>query len=103
MNISVASTKIIAIAPGELRDMNDEIDMPIGFPNLQGNVNPALKNLNFMPPLYLNSSVNGADGLDTGSLAASSFNLVNRRFTWAITTKAISLYSNAFPVPTVGL
>ena len=101
MNISVASTKIIAIAPGQARDRNDEIDMPIGFPNLQGNVNPATLNLNFMPPLYLNSGVNGANGLDTGSLAASSNYLI-----WLIgdsrgynnTAGLISLYSNAFPI-----
>ena len=77
LNISAASTTIIAIAPGQARDSNDNIDMPVGFPNLQGNVlNPATLNLNFMPPLYLNSGVNGANGLDTGSLAASSNYLI---------------------------
>ena len=41
MNISVASTTVLAIAPGQCRDSDDTIDMPIGYPNLQGNTLPA--------------------------------------------------------------
>lgn len=72
MNLSAASTTVIAIAPGQCRDMNDVIDMPIGFPNLQGNVVPPVQNLNYYAPLYINSAVNGANGLDAGTLAVST-------------------------------
>jgi hypothetical protein len=101
MNISVASNTVIAIAPGQARDMNDNIDMPIGFPNLQGNTYPATLNLNYIPPIYLNSAVTGANGLDQGTLAASSNYLI-----WLIgdsrgynqVAGLISLYSNAYPL-----
>jgi hypothetical protein len=72
MNISVASTTILAIAPGQCRDSNDVIDMPIGYPNLAGNTYPAIQFQNYMPPLFVSSAVNGANGLDTGTIAAST-------------------------------
>lgn len=83
MNISIASTTVIAIAPGQCRDMNDNIDMPISFPGYQGDpfgsnlvsqqgIVPPILFQNYQQPLYLNSAVNGANGLDQGSLAASS-------------------------------
>lgn len=72
LNISVASTKILAIAPGQARDSNDNIDMPVGFPNLQGNTLPVSQFQNYSPPLLINALVNGANGLDVGSLIASA-------------------------------
>jgi hypothetical protein len=83
MNVSVASTTVIAIAPGQCRDQNDAIDME------------------YDSALYLNSAVNGAGGLDTGSLAASSNYLI-----WAIADSSnkhpnsglISLQSNVAPL-----
>lgn len=72
LNISIASTTILAIAPGQARDMNDVIDMPVGFPNLEGITMPATRFQNYMPPLLINSAVNGANGLDQGTLAAST-------------------------------
>jgi hypothetical protein len=101
MNISVASNTVIAIAPGQARDMNDEIDMPIGYPNLQGNVYPAPQYQNYLPPIFINSAVNGANGLDTGTLAASSNYLIyvigdSRGYNQ--TAGLLSLYSNAYPV-----
>lgn len=72
LNISVASTTVLAIAPGQARDSMDMIDMPVSFPNLQGVTNPTVLFQNYQQPLYLNSAVNGANGLDTGSLAAST-------------------------------
>ena len=63
LNLSVASTTVLAIAPGQARDMNDNIDMAVGFSDLQGNVGPA--------PLFINTAVNGANGLDQGALAAA--------------------------------
>jgi hypothetical protein len=63
LNLSVASTTVLAIAPGQARDMNDVIDMAVGFSDLQGNVGPA--------PLFINTAVNGANGLDQGALAVA--------------------------------
>ncbi len=54
MNLSVASTTVMAIAPGQCRDSNDVMDIP------------------FDEPFYINSAVVGAGGLDTGTLAAST-------------------------------
>lgn len=71
LNISVASTTVLAIAPGQCRDSNDNIDMPVGFPNLQGNTVPATLFQGYIPGLLINSAVNGANGLDAGTLAAS--------------------------------
>ena len=101
MNISAASTTVIAIAPGQARDMNDNIDMPISFPNLQGDVVPSILNLGYQQPIFINSAVNGANGLDQGTLAASSNYLV-----WLIgdsrgykpVAGLLSLYSNAYPL-----
>jgi hypothetical protein len=72
LNVSVAANKILAIAPGQARDSNDQIDMAVGFPTLQGVTNPPLLFENFMQPLYVNAAVNGVNGLDQGSLIAST-------------------------------
>jgi len=72
MNISYASTTIVAIAPGQCRDGSDNIDMAIGYPNLQGAVLPAIQFQNYMPGLLVNSAVVGANGLDQGTIAAST-------------------------------
>lgn len=101
MNISVASNTVIAIAPGQCRDMNNDVDMPISFPNLQGNTYPPILFQNYLQPLFINSAVNGANGLDTGTLAASSNYLVyvigdSRGYNQ--TAGLLSLYSNAAPI-----
>ncbi len=46
--------------------------MPVSFPNLQGNTFPATQFQNYLPPLFINSAVNGVNGLDTGTIAAST-------------------------------
>lgn len=71
MNISVASTTVLAIAPGQCRDSDDTIDMPIGYPNLQGNTVPATLFAGYIPGLLINSAVVGANGIDQGTLGAS--------------------------------
>jgi hypothetical protein len=93
LNVSVASTTILAIAPGQARDSSDNIDMPVGFPTLQGNIYPA--------PLFINAAVNGANGLDQGTLATAQAYAV-----WLIgdsrgynpVAGLLSLASNAFPL-----
>lgn len=72
LNISIASTTMLAIAPGQARDSTDNIDMPVSYPNLQGAVLPAVQFQNYMPGLLINSAVVGANGLDQGTIAAST-------------------------------
>lgn len=126
LTISVASNTVIAIAPGQARDSMNNIDMPVGFANLEGVTNPGSfypQTAHYGPipglvettpvqysgypvpytsqPLYINTAVVGANGLDKGTLAASSFYTI-----WLIgdsrninpVAGIISLYSNAFPL-----
>lgn len=87
MNVSVASNTVIAIAPGQCRDSNDNIDIP------------------FPLPYYINSAVVGAGGLDSGTLAASTNYSI-----WAIADSSgkkqpaalISLWSNVAPLLPLG-
>lgn len=83
MNLSVASTTVMAIAPGQCRDRNDNIDME------------------YDTALYLNSAVIGAGGMDFGVLLASTnYNI------WAIADSSgklpnsglISLQANVAPL-----
>lgn len=105
LNISAASTTVLAIAPGQARDSNDNIDMPVGFPNLQGNTLPAPAASLQSLPIFVSSLVNGANGLDTGAIAASTNYAV-----WLIgdsrgykpVAGLLSLYSNAFPLLPLG-
>ena len=71
MNISVASTTVLAISPGQCRDSDDNIDMPIGYPYLQGNTLPATLFAGYIPGLLINAAVVGANGIDAGALGAS--------------------------------
>jgi hypothetical protein len=72
LNISIYSTTILAIAPGACRDQSNSIDIEVGNANLQGSIVPAPQFQNFQPPILINSAVTGANGLDAGSLAAST-------------------------------
>lgn len=71
LNISVASTTVLAIAPGQTRDSTDSIDMPVSLPNLQGNTVPTVLFQSYSQPLLINAAKTGANGLDTGSLGVS--------------------------------
>src|SRR5271170_2478558 len=101
LNISFASTTVVAIAPGQARDINDVIDMPVRYPKLQGNTNPPVLFQNYLQPLYLNSAVNGVNGLDYGTLAASTqyaFYLIGDSSGYNNVAGLISLTSNAYPL-----
>jgi hypothetical protein len=101
LNVSIASTTVIAIAPGQARDSGDYIDMPVGFPNLQGNTSPALQFQAYMPPLFINSAVNGVNGLDYGTLLASqdyAIYLIGDSRGYNAVAGLLSLTSNAFPL-----
>ena len=87
MNVSVASTSVIAIAPGQCRDSNDNIDIPVSSAE------------------YLNSAVNGVNGLDAGSLAASTNYAVYEIADSSNKLPAaglISLWSNQYPLVPFG-
>jgi len=65
-NATTPNTKL-TITPGVVRDINNVIDMNLG--NFQGQGNQAITaNSNTV----LDATVNGANGLDTGTLAAST-------------------------------
>lgn len=105
MNISPYSTTVLAVAPGACRDMTNSIDIVIGNANLQGNILPAPQFANYQPPILINSAVNGLNGLDTGTIAAST-----QYGIWVIadsrgykTTGAVlSLTSNVGPILPIG-
>lgn len=105
LNISVASTTVLAIAPGQARDSSDNIDMPVGFPNLQGTTAPAIQFQNYMPPLLVNGAVNGANGLDAGSLIATmdyAVYLIGDSRGYNPVAGILSLTSNASPLLPLG-
>src|SRR5574338_349290 len=105
LNISIASTTILAIAPGAARDSSNNIDMVVGLSNLQGNVNPSVLFANYSQPLFLNAGVNGANGLDAGSLAASTqyaVYLIGDSRGYNNVATLLSLTSNANPLLPLG-
>lgn len=105
LKISYASTTVIAIAPGQARDANNIIDMPVGYVNLQGLTNPALQYQNYMPPLLVSTLVNGPNGLDTGAIAASTqyaIFLIGDSRGYNQVAGLLSLTSNAAPIMPLG-
>lgn len=101
LNISVASTTVLAIAPGQARDSNDNIDMPVSFPNLLGNTVPSILPVNYMQPLFINGAVNGANGLDSGSLIATmdyAIYLIGDSRQIKPVAGLLSLTSNCYPL-----
>lgn len=83
MNVSVASNTVIAIAPGQARDSNDNIDIPF----------PAV--------VYVNSAVTGVNGLDQGTLAASTnyaIYVIADSSGYNLPGAIITLWSNELPL-----
>lgn len=62
--ISVASNTTLTIQPGQFRDTQNQFDIPVGFYLNDSASIPAA--------VTLDTSINGANGLDIGSLAAST-------------------------------
>jgi hypothetical protein len=101
LNISIASTTILALSPGAARDSNNNIDMEVGYTNLEGNNVPAVQFQNYQPPILINSAVNGANGLDAGSLAASTqyaIYLIGDSRNYNPTAGILTLTSNVYPL-----
>lgn len=105
LNLSVASTKIIAISPGQCRDVNDVLDMPVGYQGLQGLTAPAVLPSGYRQPLFVNSAAVGANGLDAGSLAASSqyaIYLIGDSRGYKPVAGIMSLAAKAYPLMPLG-
>lgn len=64
--VSKASATTLSLAAGIARDSSNRFDITLG------SAYPSLQDKTVTAPLTLNGAVNGANGLDTGSLAASS-------------------------------
>jgi hypothetical protein len=105
LNISVASTTVLAIAPGMCRDHSNNIDIEVGYQNLQGNIVPATQFQGYIPGLLINSAINGAGGLDAGSLGASlqyAVYLIADSRGYQPVAAIMSLTSNPFPLVPLG-
>lgn len=92
---------VVAIAPGAARDSNNAIDMVVGLQNYFGIDNPAQLFAGYQPGLFVNSAVNGANGLDTGTVAASTqyaFYLIGDSRNYNNAAGLMSLTSNAAPI-----
>jgi hypothetical protein len=101
LSISPASTTLLAVSPGAARDSTNSIDMVVGLQNYFGIDNPALLVAGYQPGLLINSAVNGVNGLDTGTIAASTqyaVYLIGDSRNYNNTAAVISLTSN-YPGP----
>lgn len=90
----------IAVAPGAARDSTNSIDMVVGLQNYFGITNPATQFQNYQPGLLINSAINGLNGLDTGTIAASTqyaVYLVGDSRNYNNTGAVLSLTSNQAP------
>lgn len=91
---------VIAVAPGAARDSSNSIDMVVGLQNYFNNDNPTLLFQNYQPGLFINSALNGANGLDTGTIAASTsyaIYLIGDSRNYQTTAAVLSLTSNIAP------
>lgn len=105
LSISPASTTLLAVSPGAARDSTNSIDMVVGLQNYFGIDNPALLNANYQPGLLINSAVNGVNGLDTGTIAASTqyaVYLIGDSRNYNNTAAVLSLTSNSAPILPTG-
>jgi hypothetical protein len=105
LSIAPASTTLLSVAPGAARDSNNVLDMVVGLQNYQGIDNPAALYQNYQPGLLINSAVNGVNGLDTGTIAASTqyaVYLIGDSRLYNVTAAMISLTSNVAPIMPAG-
>jgi hypothetical protein len=100
LQLSAASTTVMAVSPGAARDSTNSIDMVVGLQNYFGIDNPAVQFQNYQPGLLINSTVNGVNGLDTGTIAASTqyaVYLIGDSRNYLNTAAVLSLTSNTAP------
>jgi hypothetical protein len=92
---------VIAVSPGAARDSTNSIDMVVGLQNYFGIDNPAQLFQGYQPGLFINSSLNGVNGLDTGTIAASTqyaVYLIGDSRNYNNTAAVLSLTSNTAPL-----
>lgn len=92
---------VVAVAPGAARDSTNSIDMVVGLQNYFGIDNPAQLFNGYQPGLFINSAVNGVNGLDTGTIAASTqyaVYLIGDSRNYNNTAAVLSLTSNTAPL-----
>jgi hypothetical protein len=105
LTISPASTTLLSVAPGAARDSTNSIDMVVGLQNYFGIDNPALQFQNYQAGLLINSAINGVNGLDTGTIAASTqyaIYLIGDSRNYNNTAAVLSLTSNSGPIMPTG-
>ncbi len=108
LQLSVATPTagtIIAVAPGAARDSTNSIDMVVGLQNYFGIDVPAEQFQGYQPGLLINSAVNGANGLDQGTIAASTqyaVYLIGDSRNYKNTAAVLSLTSNTAPLLPAG-
>lgn len=91
----------IVVAPGAARDSNNMLDMVVGLQNYAGIDLPAQQFQGYQPGLLVNSLINGANGLDTGAIAASAqyaVYLIGDSRLYNPTAAILSLTSNTAPL-----
>lgn len=91
---------VVCVAPGAARDSTNSIDMVVGLQNYFNIDNPAQLYLNYQPGLFINSAVKGANGIDTGTIAASTqyaIYLIGDSRNYQNTAAVLSLTSNTAP------
>jgi hypothetical protein len=104
LQLSVATPTagtVIAVAPGAARDSTNSIVMVVGLQNYFGIDNPEVLFQGFQRGLFINSAVNGANGLDTGTIAASTqyaVYLIGDSRNYKNTAAVLSLTSNVGPL-----
>ncbi len=104
LKLSVATPTagtVICVAPGAARDSSNSIDMVVGLQNYFGIDVPTELNQGYQRGLFVNSAVNGANGLDTGTIAASTqyaVYLIGDSRHYNDTAAVLSLTSNTAPL-----
>lgn len=100
LQLSPASTTVLAVAPGAARDSSNSIDMVVGLQNYSNITNPTPQFSGYQPGLFINSAVNGVNGLDTGTIAASTqyaIYLIGDSRNYNTTAAVLSLTSSPGP------
>jgi len=101
LQISPASTTLLAVSPGAARDSTNSIDMVVGLQNYFGIDNPAVQFQGYQPGLLINSATTGVNALDTGTIAASTqyaIWLIGDSRNYNTTGALLSLTSNIGPL-----
>jgi hypothetical protein len=101
LQLSPASTTLLAVAPGAARDSTNSIDMVVGLQNYFGIDNPALQYQGYQPGLLINSATTGVNALDAGTIAASTqyaVYLIGDSRNYNNTAAVLSLTSNIAPL-----